>query len=78
MSALLPQPDPDPTALALSDWVGRILSAHCSGWRAVHLFAWAMPDSFVQPGIEPSSASEARGPAVRSRSREGPRTRPVR
>jgi len=28
--------------------VGRVLPAHCSGWRAVHAIARAMPDAFVQ------------------------------
>jgi 7,8-dihydropterin-6-yl-methyl-4-(beta-D-ribofuranosyl)aminobenzene 5'-phosphate synthase len=31
--------------------VGRILPAHCTGWKAVHLFARAMPESFVQPAV---------------------------
>jgi 7,8-dihydropterin-6-yl-methyl-4-(beta-D-ribofuranosyl)aminobenzene 5'-phosphate synthase len=31
--------------------VGRVLPAHCSGWRAVHLMARAMPDAFVQPAV---------------------------
>jgi 7,8-dihydropterin-6-yl-methyl-4-(beta-D-ribofuranosyl)aminobenzene 5'-phosphate synthase len=28
--------------------VGRVLPAHCSGWRAVHAIARAMPEAFVQ------------------------------
>jgi 7,8-dihydropterin-6-yl-methyl-4-(beta-D-ribofuranosyl)aminobenzene 5'-phosphate synthase len=28
--------------------VGRVLPAHCSGWRVVHAIARAMPDAFVQ------------------------------
>jgi 7,8-dihydropterin-6-yl-methyl-4-(beta-D-ribofuranosyl)aminobenzene 5'-phosphate synthase len=31
--------------------VGRVLPAHCTGWRAVHLLARAMPDAFVQPAV---------------------------
>jgi 7,8-dihydropterin-6-yl-methyl-4-(beta-D-ribofuranosyl)aminobenzene 5'-phosphate synthase len=31
--------------------VGRVVPAHCSGWRAVHLFARTMPDAFIQPAV---------------------------
>jgi len=31
--------------------IGRILPAHCTGWKAVHLFARAMPTAFVQPAV---------------------------
>jgi 7,8-dihydropterin-6-yl-methyl-4-(beta-D-ribofuranosyl)aminobenzene 5'-phosphate synthase len=31
--------------------VGRVLPAHCSGWKAVHLMARAMPEAFVQPAV---------------------------
>jgi hypothetical protein len=31
--------------------VGRVLPAHCTGWRAVHALAQAMPDAFVQPAV---------------------------
>lgn len=31
--------------------VGRIVPAHCTGWRAMHALASAMPDAFVQPSI---------------------------
>jgi 7,8-dihydropterin-6-yl-methyl-4-(beta-D-ribofuranosyl)aminobenzene 5'-phosphate synthase len=31
--------------------VGRVLPAHCSGWRAVHALASAMPAAFVQPAV---------------------------
>jgi 7,8-dihydropterin-6-yl-methyl-4-(beta-D-ribofuranosyl)aminobenzene 5'-phosphate synthase len=31
--------------------VGRLLPAHCTGWRAVHQFARALPDTFVQPAV---------------------------
>jgi 7,8-dihydropterin-6-yl-methyl-4-(beta-D-ribofuranosyl)aminobenzene 5'-phosphate synthase len=31
--------------------VGRVLPAHCSGWKAVHRMARAMPDAFVQPAV---------------------------
>ena len=31
--------------------VGRLLPAHCTGWKAVHQFARALPDAFVQPAV---------------------------
>jgi 7,8-dihydropterin-6-yl-methyl-4-(beta-D-ribofuranosyl)aminobenzene 5'-phosphate synthase len=31
--------------------VDRLLPAHCTGWRAVHQLARALPDSFVQPAV---------------------------
>jgi 7,8-dihydropterin-6-yl-methyl-4-(beta-D-ribofuranosyl)aminobenzene 5'-phosphate synthase len=31
--------------------VGRVLPAHCTGWKAVHLLARAMPEAFVQPAV---------------------------
>ena len=31
--------------------VGCILPAHCTGWKAVHVLAQAMPDAFVQPAV---------------------------
>ena len=31
--------------------VGRVLPAHCTGWKAVHLLARAMPAAFVQPAV---------------------------
>jgi 7,8-dihydropterin-6-yl-methyl-4-(beta-D-ribofuranosyl)aminobenzene 5'-phosphate synthase len=31
--------------------VARVLPAHCSGWRAVHAIARAMPDAFVQSAV---------------------------
>jgi 7,8-dihydropterin-6-yl-methyl-4-(beta-D-ribofuranosyl)aminobenzene 5'-phosphate synthase len=31
--------------------VGRVLPAHCSGWRAVHAIARAMPKAFVQSAV---------------------------
>jgi 7,8-dihydropterin-6-yl-methyl-4-(beta-D-ribofuranosyl)aminobenzene 5'-phosphate synthase len=41
-----------PTVEALRDArVGRVLPAHCSGWRAVHAIARAMPEAFVQCAV---------------------------
>jgi len=31
--------------------VARVLPAHCTGWKAVHQLARALPDSFVQPAV---------------------------
>jgi 7,8-dihydropterin-6-yl-methyl-4-(beta-D-ribofuranosyl)aminobenzene 5'-phosphate synthase len=31
--------------------VSRLLPAHCTGWRAVHQFARALPHAFVQPAV---------------------------
>jgi 7,8-dihydropterin-6-yl-methyl-4-(beta-D-ribofuranosyl)aminobenzene 5'-phosphate synthase len=31
--------------------VGRLLPAHCTGWKAVHELARALPDAFVQPAV---------------------------
>jgi len=31
--------------------IGRLLPAHCSGWKAVHALARRMPESFVQPAV---------------------------
>jgi 7,8-dihydropterin-6-yl-methyl-4-(beta-D-ribofuranosyl)aminobenzene 5'-phosphate synthase len=31
--------------------VGRLVPAHCTGWKAVHVLARTMPDAFVQPAV---------------------------
>jgi 7,8-dihydropterin-6-yl-methyl-4-(beta-D-ribofuranosyl)aminobenzene 5'-phosphate synthase len=31
--------------------IDRLLPAHCTGWKAVHLLARALPDAFVQPAV---------------------------
>jgi 7,8-dihydropterin-6-yl-methyl-4-(beta-D-ribofuranosyl)aminobenzene 5'-phosphate synthase len=42
----------DPTVKAFVDAkVNRILPAHCTGWKAVHTLARAMPEAFVQPAV---------------------------
>ena len=42
----------DDTAEALSAaQIGRLLPAHCSGWKAVHALARRMPEAFVQPAV---------------------------
>ena len=46
------EPIIEPTVQAFSAaGIGRVLPAHCSGWKAVHLFARAMPEAFVQPAV---------------------------
>ena len=46
------EPRIDPTVEALrAARVGRIVAAHCSGWRAVHAIAHAMPEAFVQSAV---------------------------
>jgi 7,8-dihydropterin-6-yl-methyl-4-(beta-D-ribofuranosyl)aminobenzene 5'-phosphate synthase len=41
--------------------VGRVLPAHCSGWRAVHAIAGAMPEAFVQSAVGTTVRFEAAG-----------------
>jgi len=42
----------EPTVEALrAARVGRLVPAHCSGWKAVHAIARAMPDVFVQSAV---------------------------
>ena len=46
------EPIIEPTVDAFSRaQVGRVLPAHCTGWKAVHSLARAMPDAFVQPAV---------------------------
>jgi 7,8-dihydropterin-6-yl-methyl-4-(beta-D-ribofuranosyl)aminobenzene 5'-phosphate synthase len=46
------EPIIDPTVEAFSTaGVTRVLPAHCTGWKAVHLLARAMPEAFVQPAV---------------------------
>ena len=50
----------EPTVAALqAARVGRVLPAHCSGWRAVHAIARAMPDAFVQCAVGTTLTFEA-------------------
>ena len=42
----------EPTVAALrAAGVERVVPAHCSGWKAVHAIARAMPEAFVQPAV---------------------------
>lgn len=46
------EPAIDPTVDALTTMrIGKVMPAHCTGWKAVHALARAMPDAFVQPAI---------------------------
>jgi len=46
------EPIIDPTVDAFAAaGIGRLLPAHCTGWRAVHQLARALPDAFVQPAV---------------------------
>jgi 7,8-dihydropterin-6-yl-methyl-4-(beta-D-ribofuranosyl)aminobenzene 5'-phosphate synthase len=46
------EPIIEPTVEAFSEAnVGRVVPAHCTGWKAVHLLARAMPAAFVQPAV---------------------------
>jgi 7,8-dihydropterin-6-yl-methyl-4-(beta-D-ribofuranosyl)aminobenzene 5'-phosphate synthase len=42
----------EPTIEALrAAQVDRLFPAHCSGWKAVHAIARAMPDAFTQSAV---------------------------
>ena len=42
----------EPTVEALrAAGVGRVVPAHCSGWKAVHAIARAMPEAFIQAAV---------------------------
>jgi 7,8-dihydropterin-6-yl-methyl-4-(beta-D-ribofuranosyl)aminobenzene 5'-phosphate synthase len=54
------EPRIQPTVEALqAARVGRVLPAHCSGWRAVHAIAHAMPEAFVQSAVGTTVTFEA-------------------
>ena len=54
----------EPTVEALrAAGVDRVLPAHCSGWKAVHAIAAAMPEAFVQCAVGTTVTFEA-APAV--------------
>jgi 7,8-dihydropterin-6-yl-methyl-4-(beta-D-ribofuranosyl)aminobenzene 5'-phosphate synthase len=40
--------------------IERILPAHCSGWKAVHAVARAMPEAFVQSAVGTTVTFEGR------------------
>ena len=54
---LIPETVNDITALGIE----RIVPAHCTGWRAMHALARALPDAFVQPSV--GTVFEFRAPA---------------
>jgi 7,8-dihydropterin-6-yl-methyl-4-(beta-D-ribofuranosyl)aminobenzene 5'-phosphate synthase len=43
--------------------ITRLLPAHCSGWRAVHAIARAMPEAFVQSAVGTTITIDAAGQA---------------
>jgi 7,8-dihydropterin-6-yl-methyl-4-(beta-D-ribofuranosyl)aminobenzene 5'-phosphate synthase len=46
------EPIIEPTVDALAAaGIHRLLPAHCTGWKAVHQLARALPDAFVQPAV---------------------------
>jgi 7,8-dihydropterin-6-yl-methyl-4-(beta-D-ribofuranosyl)aminobenzene 5'-phosphate synthase len=50
----------EPTVEALrAARVGRVLPAHCSGWKAIHTIARAMPEVFVQCAVGTTVTFEA-------------------
>ncbi len=50
----------EPTVEALrAARVARVLPAHCSGWKAVHAIARAMPEAFVQSAVGTTVTFEA-------------------
>ena len=46
------EPKIDPTLAAFAELgVERLVPGHCSGWKATHRLARALPDAFVQPSV---------------------------
>jgi 7,8-dihydropterin-6-yl-methyl-4-(beta-D-ribofuranosyl)aminobenzene 5'-phosphate synthase len=62
---LIPETVNDLTSLGID----RIVPAHCTGWRAMHALANALPGAFLQPSV--GSVFEFRAPSdVDSNGRE--------
>jgi 7,8-dihydropterin-6-yl-methyl-4-(beta-D-ribofuranosyl)aminobenzene 5'-phosphate synthase len=55
---LIPETVSDITAIGIE----RLVPAHCTGWRAMHALAAAMPAAFVQPSV--GTVFEFRAPSV--------------
>jgi 7,8-dihydropterin-6-yl-methyl-4-(beta-D-ribofuranosyl)aminobenzene 5'-phosphate synthase len=52
LSGGLFEPIIPPTVAALREiGVGVLVPSHCTGWRATHMLAAAMPEAFVQPSV---------------------------
>jgi 7,8-dihydropterin-6-yl-methyl-4-(beta-D-ribofuranosyl)aminobenzene 5'-phosphate synthase len=52
LSGALFEPIIPPTVAALREiGVGLLVPSHCTGWRATHMLAAAMPEAFVQPSV---------------------------
>jgi 7,8-dihydropterin-6-yl-methyl-4-(beta-D-ribofuranosyl)aminobenzene 5'-phosphate synthase len=46
------EPIIEPTIAAFADLgVERVVPGHCTGWKATHRLAQAMPGAFVQPSV---------------------------
>jgi 7,8-dihydropterin-6-yl-methyl-4-(beta-D-ribofuranosyl)aminobenzene 5'-phosphate synthase len=46
------EPIIEPTIAALSDLgVERLVPGHCTGWKATHRLAAALPEAFIQPSV---------------------------
>jgi metal-dependent hydrolase (beta-lactamase superfamily II) len=46
------EPIIEPTIAALTDLaVERFVPGHCTGWKATHRLAAALPDAFIQPSV---------------------------
>jgi 7,8-dihydropterin-6-yl-methyl-4-(beta-D-ribofuranosyl)aminobenzene 5'-phosphate synthase len=46
------EPIVEPTVAALTDLgVGRFVPGHCTGWKATHRLAAALPEAFIQPSV---------------------------
>jgi len=59
----------EPTVEALrAARIERVVPAHCSGWRAVHAIARALPEAFVQSAVGTSVTFEAAPAKASSRS----------
>jgi 7,8-dihydropterin-6-yl-methyl-4-(beta-D-ribofuranosyl)aminobenzene 5'-phosphate synthase len=60
LTGLVFEPRIGPTVEALrAVRIGCIVHAHCSGWRAVHAIARAMPEAFVQSAVGTTVTFEA-------------------
>lgn len=46
------EPVIEPTIAVVTDLgVERLMPGHCTGWKATHRLAQALPDAFVQPSV---------------------------
>ena len=46
------EPIIEPTIAAVTDLgIERLVPGHCTGWKATHRLAQALPEAFVQPSV---------------------------